>query len=220
MKRVFILLPFLDLLGFSVLGQNPLRTIASVQAYRHLPDKQKLVLLTDSVPDIKMDLVYATDQNFTHTQLYHHPRLLVVRPLATALKSAAEKLRTRGIGLLVFDAYRPYSVSKKMWETVHDNRYVADPVHGSDHNRGAAVDLSLYELKTGIPLEMPTGFDDFTEKAHLSYRPRSGTILANRNLLQRTMEAVGLSPLSTEWWHFSLPDSKEFEVLDLGFEYF
>ncbi len=218
MKKLSILLTFVNLLAATVYGQNTLNTIHTKEAYAQLPEDKKLVLLQDSIPDLKYNLVYATTNNFTHTKLYENPKVLTSKPIASALKKAAESLRSKGIGLLIFDAYRPYSVSKKMWEIVHDDRYVANPIHGSDHNRGTAIDISLYNLKTGKPLNMPTDFDNFTEKAHLSYLPKSATILANRNLLQNTMKTVGLRPLSTEWWHFSLLNSKEFEVLDLDFE--
>jgi len=217
MKRIIVLLSFSNLLFLNVSAQKTPRTVHSQTTYQQLPDNQKLVLLQDSVPNIQTNIVYATANNFTHTQLYQNHRLLVTKPLASALKKAADQLRKKGIGLLIFDGYRPYSVSRKMWAIVHDSRYVANPIHGSDHNRGTAIDLSLYYIQTGKPLEMPTSFDDFTEKAHLSYQPASKTILDNRNLLQNTMQSVGLRPLSTEWWHFSLSNSREFEVLDLDF---
>lgn len=218
MKRVTILLSIVHILYVSASGQTTLKTIHTKEAYEQLPDSKKLVLLQDSVPNLQTDIVYATRNNFTHTQLYTHPKVWTTKPMASALKKAAETLRKQGIGLLIYDAYRPYSVSQKMWEIVQDDRYVANPIHGSDHNRGTAIDLSLYNLQTGKPLAMPTGFDNFTEKAHLSYQPTSKTILANRTLLQNTMKAVGLRPLPTEWWHFFLPNSKDFEVLDIRFE--
>lgn len=220
MKRVTILLILSNLLAVFVFGQKSLKTINNKQEYEQIPNDKKLVLLQDSIPDLKTDLVYATKNNFTKTQLYQASKLLVSSPLASVLKKAAYQLQKNGIGLLVYDGYRPYSVSKKMWEIVHDDRYVANPVNGSDHNRGTAIDISLYDLKSGKPLAMPTPFDDFTEKAHLSYLPKSKKILTNRNLLQETMKSVGLRPLSTEWWHFYLPNSKEFDVLDLNFDQF
>ncbi|MFT4202769.1 MAG: M15 family metallopeptidase [Chitinophagaceae bacterium] len=217
MKRILLLFCLVNSFTASVFGQKALKPIHSKTAYQQLPDAKKLVLLQDSVPNLKYHLVYATKDNFTHTQLYRHPKVLTSKPMASALRKAAQILEAQGIGLLIFDAYRPYSVSKKMWTLVQDERYVANPVYGSDHNRGAAIDLTLYDLKTGKPLEMPTGFDNFTEKAHLSYQPASAAVLANRNLLQNTMHSVGLRPLPSEWWHFSLPNSKDFEVLDLDF---
>ncbi|WP_447641604.1 MULTISPECIES: M15 family metallopeptidase [Chitinophagaceae] len=218
MKRLSFLLSFVSLCTISIRSQKTLTTIAVKAVYDALPDNKKLVLLQDSVQDIKLDLVYATTHNFTHTQLYHNPKVLVTKPLASALKKAADQLREKGIGLLIFDAYRPYHVSQQMWQIVQDDRYVANPVHGSDHNRGTAIDLSLYSLRTGKLLTMPTGFDNFTEKAHLSYQPKSTAVLVNRNLLQKTMQSAGLRPLATEWWHFFLPNSKDFEVLDLSFD--
>lgn len=220
MKKRLILLTCVNLWALSAWAQKPLQTIATKASYATLPNNKKLVLLRDSIPDLKLDLVYATTNNFTHTKLYDNPKVLTTPPMASALRKAADRLRKQDIGLLIFDAYRPYAVSKKMWQIVHDSRYVANPVYGSDHNRGTAIDLSLYNIKTGQALEMPTEFDNFSTKAHLSYQPSSAHILTNRNLLQKTMKEVGLRPLETEWWHFYLPNSRDFEVLDLDFDTF
>ncbi len=124
----------------------------------------------------------------------------------------------KGIGLKFFDAYRPYSVTKKMWQVVPDARYAANPAKGSGHNRGAAVDVTLINLKTKEELTMPTGFDDFTEKAHHNYLNLPTQVIANRKLLKSTMEKYGFAALETEWWHYSIPNAaSKFELLDLSF---
>jgi D-alanyl-D-alanine dipeptidase len=138
---------------------------------------------------------------------------------AQALQKVANELKELGLGLKVFDAYRPYSITKKMWLVVPDEKYAANPAKGSGHNRGAAIDLTLYDLKTGKELPMPTSFDNFTEKAHNDYMQLSSEILTNRSLLKNTMIKFGFIPLETEWWHFYLPNAAQrFELLDFDFE--
>ena len=217
MKKVLLSI-CISVLTIASKRQTSLKVISDLKVYNELPDTKKLVLLTDSVPNIQQDLVYATTHNFTKKKLYPFPKLYVNTQMASALKKAAKILQAKGLGLLIYDGYRPYSVSKKMWEIVQDTRYVANPINGSDHNKGAAIDLSLYNLKTGKALLMPTPFDDFTEKAHLSYNPSSATIRTNRALLIQTMQSVGLHPLATEWWHYTLSNSKSLDVLDISFK--
>jgi len=122
-----------------------------------------------------------------------------------------------GYGLKIYDAYRPYSVTKKFWDLVHDERYVANPAKGSGHNRGIAADLTIIDLKTKKELKMPTGFDNFTDSAHHDFVNLPGDILKNRKLLKETMEKYGFLEFATEWWHYSLPEPEKYDVLDLSF---
>jgi len=179
----------------------------------------KLVLLTNDVPNLKTDFVYATPQNFTHSILYHHPKPYALLPVVQALARVAADLEKQGLGILLFDAYRPYSVTKKMWQIVSDARYAANPKFGSAHNRGLAIDISLYNLHTGAPIPMPTGFDNFSDTAHSCFMQLSDTILNNRKLLRRAMEKQGFRQLSTEWWHFYLPDfSRKYNLINIPFD--
>jgi D-alanyl-D-alanine dipeptidase len=123
----------------------------------------------------------------------------------------------QNLNLKIFDAYQPYSVTEKMWEKVKDDRYAADASKGSGHNRGAAMDLTLIDLKTGKELPMGTGFDNFSDTAHHGFSGLPEEILQNRNLLKSIMEKYGFKQLSTEWWHFYLPNSSSFELLDIPF---
>ena len=123
-----------------------------------------------------------------------------------------------GIGLKIFDAYRPYSVTEKMWEPIKDERYVADPKKGSGHNRGIAVDLTLINLKTKVELPMGTGYDNFSDTAHSTFMALPVEILQNRNLLKNIMEKNGFKVLETEWWHYSFTDAKDFELMDISFK--
>lgn len=181
-------------------------------------NSKQLISIQSFVPQIVVDLRYATKNNFTGHILYENAAALCRLPVAIALKKINEELNKKGLGLKVFDAYRPYKVTKKMWKLVHDERYTANPAKGSGHNRGAAIDLTLVNLSTGEELEMPTSFDDFTEKAHHDYMDLPERVLNNRKLLKSTMENYGFVALSTEWWHYSLPNASDrFELLDLSF---
>jgi D-alanyl-D-alanine dipeptidase len=180
---------------------------------------KRLVSLQQFIPQLVIDLKYATKNNFTRNILYQNPKAFTRLATATALKKINGDLNKLGLGLKVFDAYRPYQVTKRMWKLVHDERYAANPAKGSGHNRGAAVDVTLVKMATGEELVMPTGFDDFSEKAHHSYNHLPDEIIRNRELLKKTMEKFGFVSLSTEWWHYSLPEAaSRFELLDLSFE--
>ena len=170
------------------------------------------------IPEIKLDLRYATSHNFMQQKLYPPIKTTFLRKAAAEeLKKIVNELKSKNLNLNIFDAYRPYSVTEKMWEKVHDARYAADPSKGSGHNRGAAVDLTLIDLKTGKELAMGTGFDNFSDTAHPDFSKLPEGILQNRNLLKSIMEKHGFKQLSTEWWHFYLPNSSSFELLDIPF---
>jgi zinc D-Ala-D-Ala dipeptidase len=179
---------------------------------------KQMVAIDKYVTNIKTDFVYATANNFTHQILYNKPKVYLRLAAAKALQAVANNLKTKGLGLLIYDAYRPYSVTKTMWQIVPDDRYAANPAKGSGHNRGIAVDLTLYNLKTGLPLPMPTPFDDFTEKAHHNYMQLDSVVLANRQLLKTAMEQQSFKALDTEWWHYYLPNASKYELLDFDFK--
>lgn len=206
----------------TVKDQKGLVVINDVSVYEQTvkaDSNKQMVLLNEYIHPLVADWVYATSNNFTHTILYHHPLAFSRLNVAKALRDVEEVLQRQGLGLMFYDAYRPYSVTKKMWEVVPDERYAANPAKGSGHNRGIAVDVSLIDLKTKNELAMPTAFDDFTGKAHHDYMQLDSTVIANRNLLKTVMENHGFTALQTEWWHYSLEDSTTtYEVLDLSFE--
>ncbi len=180
----------------------------------------KMTELKSFIPGIVYDLRYATTNNFMHRLMYpQNTTITFMRlPAAIALKQVQKELNENGLGLKIFDAYRPYSVTVKFWELVHDERYVANPSKGSGHNRGIAVDLTIIQLKTGKELNMGTGFDNFTDTAHQTFTRLPEEILQNRGLLRSTMEKYGFRALDTEWWHFFLANGNKFEILDIDFK--
>ena len=178
-----------------------------------------MVDLKKKIPLLVLDLRYAGNNNFMHQQLYPAITTTYLRkPAADSLLAIEKELNKQGLGLKIFDAYRPYSVTEKMWEPVKDDRYAADPKTGSGHNRGVAVDLTIIHLKTKEELPMGTGFDNFSDTAHHDFTALPPAILQNRQLLKAIMEKHGFKALDTEWWHYSLPNAKEYELLNVGFK--
>jgi len=220
----FVLVPLLTtaipFLQFS-LAQN-INVVKKIKIYQQQIKKDSnylLIELKDSIPGIEYNLVYATENNFTGTQLYKQANTTFARlPVVKALQRVQNELQMKGYGLKVFDAYRPFAVTKKMWELIKDERYVANPAKGSGHNRGLAVDLTIIDLNTGKELYMGTGFDNFTDTAHHAFKAPPAAVLANRNLLRQLMEKHGFRALETEWWHYSWPNDRAYDVLDIDFK--
>ncbi len=177
----------------------------------------KLVNLHSVNPNIKLDIRYATVNNFTKQKLYRQARCLLKPNVANKLSHVQTDLEAQGLSLKVYDCYRPLSVQKLMWKLVPDDRYVANPTRGSRHNRGAAVDVTLVD-KSGKELEMPTGFDDFSDRAHRDYNNLSKLAKENRQKLEVAMVKQGFVPLQTEWWHFDDKDWQQSPLLDVPFE--
>jgi D-alanyl-D-alanine dipeptidase len=195
-----------------------LEVVNDVATYKRLlrldPDKE-LVDVQRVVPGVVIDVRYATSNNFMHTPLYPIARVFLRRPAALALRDVESDLSAQGLGLKIFDGYRPYSITERMWEPIRNPDFVADPAQGSRHNRGAAVDLTLIDLKTGEEIAMPTPYDAFTPKAAQSYIDLPADVIANRSKLRDVMTRHGFDPLPTEWWHFDFRGWKKFELMDI-----
>ena len=168
-------------------------------------------------PNIILDIRYATENNFLKRSVYPEARCFVRKKVAVQLDSIQNELETIGLGLKIFDGYRPLSVQRQMWEILPDSRYVANPANGSRHNRGSAVDVTLVD-STGTELSMPTEFDDFTERAHQDYLDLSSEVRRNRWILRNIMEKYGFSAIDSEWWHYDLKGWEVYTVTDLSFE--
>lgn len=176
-----------------------------------------LVDLKNFIPRARFDVRYATADNFMKRPLYPEVRAFLRCPAARALRQVQSELSERGLGIKIFDGYRPYRVTVAMWEPIRNPDYVADPAKGSRHNRGAAVDLTLIDLNTGAELPMPTGYDDFTPRAAQSFMDLPQDQMLNRELLRDVMERHGFKALPSEWWHFDYVGWEKFELLDLPF---
>lgn len=180
-----------------------------------LDPEKRLVDLPSFIPGLRLDIRYATTNNFMRQQLYPIPAAFLRHPAAVALRNAQQELARQGLGLKVLDAYRPYSVTERMWVPIQDEDYVANPARGSRHNRGAAVDLTLIDLRTGAELPMPTAYDDFTPRARHDFQDLSPDVVANRARLREVMTRHGFDPLPSEWWHYDFRGWQRFELMDV-----
>ena len=188
-----------------------------VQSVKANPDKE-LINLETFVPGLVLDLRYATTNNFTGEKIYNLARAYSRKPVAIALKKIQADLKSQGLGIKIFDGYRPYKATVKFYEVYHDTTYVASPYRGSRHNRGCALDLTVINLKTGEELRMPTGFDSFKKEAWPTTPVSDPEVKKNRDLLINAMEKHGFKVNSSEWWHFDFIGWQKFEVLDIDFE--
>lgn len=163
----------------------------------------ELVNIQSVIPNAQIDLKYATADNFTGQIVYNFHHCLLLKEAALRLRDVQDQLETMGLGLKIWDGFRPVAAQWKFWELIPDERYVSDPRKGGRHTRGTAIDLTLV-TKDGQELVMPSDFDDFSEKAHRNYMEATQEAIKNRELLQRVMEQNGFTGLPTEWWHFDL----------------
>lgn len=180
-------------------------------------EENPLVDVQSVNPRIRADIRYATENNFMKEKLYPEARCVLLKDAAEALSRVQAALEKRGLGLKIYDAYRPLAVQKKMWARVPVEGYVANPAKGSNHNRGAAVDVTLVDA-AGNELPMPSGYDEFTERAHRDYAGGTDQERENRRILEDAMHAEGFRGIRTEWWHFDWRDAKSHPVLDLPFD--
>jgi D-alanyl-D-alanine dipeptidase len=177
--------------------------------------KVDLVDLAAFDKQLQFDIRYATANNFMAKPLYSSARAMLQRPAAEALARAHDRLRSAGYGLMVLDAYRPWQITRNMWDQHPLSRaYLSDPLKGSRHNRGCALDITLHDLKTGKEVTMPSGYDEFTERAHPDYKGGTPEQTKARDLLRHAMEAEGFTVYQNEWWHFDYKGWEDYPVLN------
>ncbi len=209
--RITPLKPVAELRALASAGAPP------VETGKRAPD---LVELSTLDPTIKYDIRYATTNNFMSTAFYSQSRALMQRPAAEAAVRAHRALKAHGYGLLIHDAYRPWAVTKMFWEATPEPQrvFVADPSQGSRHNRGCAVDLTLYDLATGQPVPMVGGYDEFSDRSYPDYPGGTALQRWHRELLRRIMEAENFTVYEAEWWHFDFNSWRDYPILNLPFE--
>ena len=180
------------------------------------PDLVELVKLDRT---IKLDIRYAGANNFLGKPVYKEARAFLQRPAAEALLKAHRDLAKSGYGLLIHDGYRPWAITKLFWDMTSGSQreFVADPKTGSKHNRGCAVDLTLYELASGKVVQMPGDYDEMTPRSYPDYTGGTAEQRARRDLLRKAMETHGFTVEPNEWWHFNFKDWKEYPILDIAF---
>jgi zinc D-Ala-D-Ala dipeptidase len=196
-------------------------------AFAQLPPQEPGPFLKPELVELKrldstllLDIRYATSNNFLGRPVYKQARAFLQRPAAEALVRAHRALKQKGYGLVIFDGYRPWSVTKAFWDATADDKkiFVADPSQGSRHNRGCAVDLSMFELKTGKIVTMPGAYDEMTERSHITYSGGSEESRRLRDMLRAAMEAEGFAVYEPEWWHYDYKDWKKYPILNISFE--
>ena len=213
----------------SVFRITPVRPVAELirEALAATPPVEAGVFRTSELTElvrldstIKLDIRYAGPRNFLGTQVYSSARAFLQRPAAEALVRAHRRLRALGYGLLIHDGYRPWYVTKVFWEATppSQHEFVADPAQGSRHNRGAAVDLTLYALSTGRPVEMPGSYDEFSRRSYPDYPGGTSRQRWLRELLRNAMEGEGFKVFQTEWWHFDYQDWRLYPLGNATFE--
>jgi zinc D-Ala-D-Ala dipeptidase len=207
---------------------TPVRPIAELraEALKAAPpeergpfERSELVELADR-EGMRLEIRYATANNFLAEPLYEQARAFLELPATVALMLVGGKLREKGYGLLVYDAYRPWYVTKIFWEATPADRheFVADPAEGSRHNRGCSVDLTLYDLKTGAAVAMPSQYDEMTPRAYANYAGASPEETKHRDVLRKAMESEGFVQRPNEWWHYDYKDWQKYEILNLAFD--
>jgi D-alanyl-D-alanine dipeptidase len=215
--------------GANQLRIKPQRPVPELmkEARAAQPPKEKgdfreadLVELTKLDPTIRLEVRYATTNNFLGTVFYSEARAFMQRPAAEAVVRANQKLKPYGYGLLIHDAYRPWYVTKVFWDATPDDKkiFVANPANGSRHNRGCAVDLTLYDLKTKKPVEMVSTYDETTARAYPDYPGGTSLQRWHRKLLRDAMEAEGFTVYEAEWWHFDYKDWKSYRIGNVAFD--
>lgn len=203
--------------------RNPynLDIISDIESYNKSIEEDsdnELVDLEGYIPYLKLDIRYATDNNFVGQTIYTAPKAYLRKPVADALYRVQAELIEEGYGIKVFDAYRPYEATLLFYETYLDTTFVASPRTGSVHNKGCAVDLTIIDLISGLEIEMPTAFDDFTEQASIDFMDLPQHIIDNREKLISIMKRHGFDPYKAEWWHFNFRERAKYKLMNLSFK--
>ena len=178
----------------------------------------ELVEIKKAIPTIKLDIRYATRNNFMQQVMYKQARAFARKPVVESLKKIQKELNKKGYGLKIFDGYRPYAVTVEFYKKASDKNFVANPAKGSKHNRGCAVDLTLINLKTGKELVMPTPYDSFSTAAAAKYENVSPEARKNRDFLIAIMAKYQMNVLENEWWHYDFSGWRSYDLMDIPFE--
>lgn len=222
MKRHFVFLLFISFGAFAKTPDSSrvsvIRSIEVLKERIKQDSLQQFVLLKTYIPNIIIDLRYATNENCCRKPIYTNPSAWLRKIPAQKLKMAQAELNKIGLTLKIYDAYRPYRHTLTIWQLSSDRHYTANPRKGSNHNRGIAIDVTLADLKTGKELNMGTPFDSFTDTAHHDFHQLSAFVLANRRLLQQTLRKYGFTHVPTEWWHYQYKALMMYDVVDIDFD--
>jgi D-alanyl-D-alanine dipeptidase len=200
--------------------QTPPAVLADAAAYRRQVQQdpqQQLVDLAAFIPGLRLDIRYATANNLTGRVIYPEAAAFLRRPVAEDLRRVQQELAAQGFGLKIYDAYRPYSATLRLYQALPDATYAAPPTRGSKHNRGCSVDVGLVDLKTGRDVPLPTEFDAMTPAARSDYQQLPAAALRHRAVLHAALQRHGFVNYPAEWWHFDHRSWAQYPLLDLPF---
>ncbi|QPH38005.1 M15 family metallopeptidase [Pedobacter endophyticus] len=223
MKINFILF-FLFLSSVATAQTSPAKKLLVISSYSQYQGAVKanpnneLVEIKKAIPNIKLDIRYATKNNFMKQVMYGQARAFARKPVVEALKKVQKELNKKGYGLKIFDGYRPYAITVAFYQKASDKNFVANPAKGSKHNRGCAVDLTLVNLKTGKEVAMATAYDSFSAAAAANYEPVTADVRKNREFLIATMKKYKMNVLDNEWWHYDFAGWQNYNLMDIPFE--
>ncbi|TGL23822.1 D-alanyl-D-alanine dipeptidase [Leptospira yanagawae] len=211
---------FLTFLSCSIQSEEPQLIVFEKKAYQEsiAKDPNRVLVNLESIPNIVLEIRYATVNNFTGKKIYTTGKAYARKRVAEALRKAQMEFLKQGYAIQIYDAYRPYDATVMFYELIKDTRYVASPKTGSRHNRGCAIDLTLVDSKTKQELQMPTEYDSFEKAAWANAPVLDPVTKQNRDKLIAGMSRFGFRVNKTEWWHFDFLDCAGYEVLDIPFE--
>ncbi|TCD11730.1 D-alanyl-D-alanine dipeptidase [Pedobacter frigidisoli] len=217
----------ITILSFSICAfaqTKPAKKLVVINSYNQylasvkMNPNNELVEIKKAIPNIKLDIRYATKNNFMKKVMYKQVRAFARKPVVESLKKIQRELNKKGYGLKIFDGYRPYTITVAFYQKASDKNFVANPAKGSKHNRGCAVDLTLINLKTGKEIPMPTPYDSFSAAAAANYEPVTPKIRKNRDFLISTMKKFNMNVLENEWWHYDFSNWQHYDLMDIPFE--
>jgi len=223
MNRKLIICITLVLSSFNIAFPQgcPFPIINTIDAYNKAVVKNhdnELIEIRKEIPSVALDITYATSNNLAKKPVYSMAAAFARKPVVQSLKKIQQELNKQGLGLKIFDGYRPYAVTCLFYAALRDTTFVAAPWRGSKHNRGCALDLTVIDLKTGKELDMPSAYDEATERSYQSYDKCTPLQATNRKLLRDVMTANGFQIYPYEWWHFDFVGWEKYEIMDIDFE--
>ena len=211
----------ISIINYAYPQNCPFPITNTIDAYKKAVAKNSnnaLVEIKKEIPSIALDITYATPKNIAEKPVYSIAAAFARKPVVESLKKIQLELNKQGLGLKIFDGYRPYAVTCLFYAALRDTTFVAPPWRGSKHNRGCALDLTVIDLKTGKELDMPSGYDEATERSYQSYDKCTQLQAANRKLLRDVMTAHDFQIYPYEWWHFDYVGWEKYDIMDIDFE--
>ncbi|RNL50581.1 M15 family metallopeptidase [Pedobacter jejuensis] len=222
--NIFVLFLFVSFSGFAQTSPIKPKKLVVINSYSQYLSSVKsnpnneLIEIKKAIPTIKLDIRYATKNNFMKQVMYGQARAFARKPVVESLKKVQSELNKKGLGLKIFDGYRPYAITVAFYKKASDKNFVANPKQGSKHNRGCAVDLTIINLKTGKEIPMPTPYDSFSAAAAANYPNVSAEVKKNRDFFISLMRKHKLNVLENEWWHYDFQGWQNYALMDIPFE--